>query len=128
MPDRAETPCLVLCDDLIFSSRITGTGEALGLPARVARTPAQLEQLARAQPPACVIVDLHCPGLDITALVPRLREGRGAMPFIVGYGSHVDVATLRRAREAGCDLVLPRSQFVEDLPRELPRWCSRAEV
>ena len=31
-------------------------------------------------------------------------------------------AGLRAAREAGCDLVLPRSKFVEELPRALPGW------
>jgi hypothetical protein len=44
------------------------------------------------------------------------------MPRVVAYGSHVDTATLKAARASGCDPVLPRSKFVEDLPRELPRW------
>jgi hypothetical protein len=29
---------------------------------------------------------------------------------------------LHRAREAGCDRVLPRSQFVEELPTSLVSW------
>ena len=36
-------------------------------------------------------------------------------PTIIGYGSHVDTATLKAARDAGCDVVLPRSKFVEEL-------------
>ena len=44
------------------------------------------------------------------------------MPRMVAYGSHVDAAVLRAAREAGCDPVLPRSKFVEELPRALPEW------
>jgi hypothetical protein len=43
-------------------------------------------------------------------------------PRVVAYGSHVDTATLRAAREAGCDPVLPRSKFVEELPSALPHW------
>ena len=45
------------------------------------------------------------------------RESR-----VVGYGSHVDAATLHAARVAGCDPVLPRSKFVEELPGALPGW------
>jgi hypothetical protein len=43
---------------------------------------------------------------------------------VVAYGSHVDTATLRAAREAGCDVVLPRSKFVEELPTALPTWLA----
>jgi hypothetical protein len=47
----------------------------------------------------------------------------------VAYGPHVHAAALRAAREADCDPVLPRSKFVEDLPRALPAWMTgqRAE-
>jgi len=48
-------------------------------------------------------------------------------PRIIAYGSHVDVATLKRAREAGCDRVMPRSQFVEELPTALISWLAPTE-
>ncbi len=113
---------LLLCDDLLFTSRITGVARDLGLPLRVARTAADL--LAQAVSPTCVLLDLHNEGLVLADVVRQLRE-RG-QPYIVGYGSHVDTATLKQAREAGCDLVLPRSKFVEDLPTALPRWYNGA--
>jgi hypothetical protein len=52
-----------------------------------------------------VIVDLGRPGASgaISAVTGRAR--------IIGYGSHVDRITLDAARAAGCDEVLPRSQF-----------------
>ena len=34
------------------------------------------------------------------------------MPRVMGYGSHVEKELLQAARDAGCDPVLPRSQFV----------------
>ena len=116
---------LFLCDDLLFTSKVTGTGQALGLPIRAVKTLTELLQLAQETPPACVIVELHTPGLVIAELMTAL----GAMtprPYVVGFGSHVDVATLKKAREAGCDLVLPRSKFVEDLPTALPTWFGRS--
>jgi hypothetical protein len=50
-------------------------------------------------------------------------RGRGApIPRVVAYGSHVDAQGLAAARAAGCDLVLPRSKFVEELPTALALW------
>jgi CheY-like chemotaxis protein len=115
---------LLLSDDLMFTSRITATARQLGLEIRTAGAQAGLEQLAVGQAPRCVILDLSNPGLDVGALIRRLREACPRPPFVVGYGSHVDTATLRAAREAGCDLVLPRSKFVEELPKALPDWVA----
>jgi DNA-binding NarL/FixJ family response regulator len=112
---------LLLSDDLIFTSRITATAQAHRLPLKPARAQALLLALAGQEPPACVIVDLDNPGLEVAELLQRLRAAPAA-PFVVAYGSHVDTAALRAARQAGCDLVLPRSKFVEELPLQLPAW------
>ena len=115
---------LLLSDDLIFTSRITGTARALGLSMQTARDVPLLQALARQQAPTGVIVDLANPGLAIADLIVWLKENIWPMPRVVAYGSHVDVETLKKARAAGCDLVLPRSKFVEDLPVQLPEWLS----
>ena len=88
---------LLLCDDLIFTSRIVGAAQAHGLTLRTAKTVAELGRLLQQAPPRCVILDLQLAGLDTNelahtaiALTPR--------PFLVGYGSHVDTATLTRAQ------------------------------
>jgi CheY-like chemotaxis protein len=115
---------LLLSDDLLFTSRITGTARDLGLRVVPARSADALVELARRECPAGVLVDLANPGLDLPALLGRLEEACGTRPRVVAYGSHVDAATLRAARTAGCDPVLPRSKFVDDLPRELPGWLA----
>jgi DNA-binding NarL/FixJ family response regulator len=116
-----EPFALLLCDDLIFVSRIAGTAKAAGLHMRAVKTPAELLQLAQQAPPRCVIADLHTPGLaleqfarDLQALTPKLT--------LVGYGSHVDIETLKLAGDAGFDVVWPRSKFVEELATALPEW------
>jgi CheY-like chemotaxis protein len=117
---------LLLSDDLLFRSRITGTAEVLGLIVHAARSADDLLRQAGQLRPACVLLDLHNPGLDVAAVVRQLK-GQQAAPYVVAYGSHVEAATLRRAREAGCDRVLPRSQFVEELPTALLDWLGRRE-
>ncbi len=118
---------LLLSDDLIFTSRVTGTGTGVGVAVRVAKSPGTLLNLARQQPPGCVILDLSNPGLNIAEFVAALKT-LDPPPTVVAYGSHVDAATLNAARAAGCDHVMPRSQFVEELPKQLAAWAgSRAE-
>jgi hypothetical protein len=124
----AETATgLLLSDDLLFASRIAGTARALGLTLRAARTPAELEARAEAECPRCVVLDLANPGLILNATIPVLKEACPQV-YLVAYGSHVDAATLKAARVAGCDVVLPRSRFVEDLPRQLPVWFAGREA
>ena len=48
------------------------------------------------------------------------------MPFVVAYGPHMNAPVLKEARAAGCDVVMPRSQFVEELGTSLPEWFSQA--
>ena len=115
---------LLLSDDLIFTSRIAGTARALGLTVKAGRSADALLALARQQAPACVLLDLHNPGLDLPDLLRRLAEVCAPLPRVVAYGSHVDTATLKAARAAGCDKVLPRSQFVEELPDALVDWLT----
>src|SRR5947209_2644363 len=123
MPDQPAS-ALLLSDDLIFTSRITGTARSLGLTVRQARSVDALEQMARELAPSCILVDLNLPGLDVPEMIRRLREAAPRMPRLVGYGSHVDAASLKAARAAGCDVVLPRSAFVEQLPEQLPAWMN----
>jgi CheY-like chemotaxis protein len=112
---------LLLSDDLLFRSRITGTAVQLGLTVHTVRTAAELLVQAPQLQPTCVLLDLHNPGLQIAETVAALKA-HTPPPTIIAYGSHVDTATLKRAREAGCDRVLPRSQFVAELPDALPGW------
>jgi ActR/RegA family two-component response regulator len=121
---RTEPAGLLLSDDLIFTSRICGAAQAHGLEVKVARSAEALVELARKHPPRGVLVDLHNPGLEVRELLGRLAEVCPSRPRVVGYGSHVAVEVLRGAREAGCDVVLPRSRFVEDLVTELPGWLA----
>jgi CheY-like chemotaxis protein len=113
---------LLLCDDLIFTSRVTGTARDLGFTFKPARSMEVLRELLLGAGPACVILDLANPGLVVADFMKELHERGEPPPRVIAYGSHVDTATLKAARAAGCDEVLTRSQFVEQLPRRLPEW------
>jgi CheY-like chemotaxis protein len=119
---------LLLCDDLLFASRIIGEARALGLSVKPARSLEKLLEFAGQETPTCVLVDLAFPSLGLPELFRRLGEVCRPLPRVMAYGSHVDAEGLRAARSAGCDPVLPRSKFVEELPHALPQWLSEREA
>ena len=113
----AEDVALV-CTDLLFTSKVTGTGKELGRQVRV--YPSAKSAATAASPDLKIaLLDLsnpkNTPPEDIRAWKAALPDGA----VLIAYGSHVDVPALQAAREAGCDLVLPRSAFVQRLPQLL---------
>jgi CheY-like chemotaxis protein len=117
---------ILLCDDLLFSSRVVGTAKALGLSMHTVKNVADLRVFLEQSTPACVILDLHTLGLDVDEFVRKCSSG-SPRPKLIGYGSHVDTATLKAARDAGLDVVWPRSKFMEELATALPGWFRPAE-
>ena len=117
---------LLVCDDLIFTSRVTTTARAKGLTVAAVKSAEEAVRRAREAPPACVIVDLHT-AADVPALIAGLRAACPAMPRVVAYGSHVNKDLLQAARDAGCDVVLPRSKFAAGLEENLPAWLGRSQ-
>ncbi len=118
---------ILLCDDLIFSSRITATARSQNLTVKTVRDPSRIPDLVNEEGATGALLDLAFPGLNLVKLISELKAKCNSMPRIVGYGSHVDVEGLKAAREAGCDLVLPRSAFVEKLETDLKDWLNASE-
>ena len=102
---------IALVRDLIFASKITATAAAAGICVRLVRDPAMLGTDAAPR----LIVDLNLAGAIEAAQVWKHDAGGE----VVGFVSHVDTATIDRARAAGIDRVLARSRFVELLPELL---------
>ena len=96
---------LVLVRDLMFASKISSTAQALGVTVKMLRDPAKLAGEAGDR----VLVDLNQDGaLEAAAEWKTTSGGR-----VIGFVSHVDRETIDRARAAGIEEVLPRSQFVQ---------------
>jgi DNA-binding NarL/FixJ family response regulator len=117
---------VMLCDDLLFSSKVTTTARALGLTVVPAKTPDAALANAKAIHAVTVFIELHTPGLVLSQFLESLRS-LDPLPRIIAFGSHVDKASLNAAKAAGCDLVMPRSKFVASLETELAGWLSPRE-
>ena len=95
---------LILCRDLLLGSKITSAAQSAGVTYRLVRDAEKLLGLAGNR----LIVDLNQDGA-LDAAVEWKREGGLE---VVGFVSHVDSDTIDRARSAGFDQVLSRSQLV----------------
>jgi DNA-binding NarL/FixJ family response regulator len=94
---------------MLFSSRLLGAAGTLGIDCKIASLPSQVTG-AIAADCRLVCIDLGMGGLDLPAAVAVIR-GTAPAARIVAFGPHVDEALLASAQSAGCDVVLPRSQF-----------------
>ena len=118
---------LVVVPDLFFAARIAETARSLEIELCEA-PPHRALEVARAERPDLVILDLEAPG-DPVGLV-RLLEAEPTLSAtsLVGFCSHVNVVLRRQALEAGADVVLPRSALSAKLPRLLaPERLPRSE-
>ena len=103
---------VALVDDLFFQMKLAETAKLMGIEVKVASTAAALFDLLEPAP-KLVVVDLNARANPIEA-VERLRAA-GHTIRVVAFLSHVQHELAERARAAGCDEVLPRSVFTQNL-------------
>jgi PleD family two-component response regulator len=101
--------------DIFFSAKISAAAKRVGVPVRfvIDESPA-LQEGAGVR--CLLLLDLNDASLRPLELIRRLKAKAPAQPVrIIGYLSHVQRDLMREAQEAGCDVVLPRSAFSQDL-------------
>ncbi|MHB8862395.1 MAG: hypothetical protein ACYC6N_08320 [Pirellulaceae bacterium] len=106
---------LLVTHDLLCSSRVASVASALGTELVLVGDGDELIRRIASVPAGLVLLDLTTPRLQTMDLVPRLRREGPAGMSIVAFGPHVHADALNGAREAGCDKVLPRGQFLNQL-------------
>ena len=127
LPEGTEAAGLLLSRDLIFTSKITGTARELGHRVMVAGNVALASTMIEQWKPKVVFVDLAAGDLvNVPALMSYIKIAPPGTPF-VAFGSHVDVAAMEAAKAAGCDPVMPRSKFSNELPNLIRRFFGALE-
>src|SRR5262249_50348856 len=115
---------LAVLDDLFFTVKINESAKRAGMPITFVKSEKDaLEQAA--QKPSLIILDLNCASVDQLDLVGKLKSNSETKPIsVIGYVSHVQGELKQKAQEAGCDMVLARSAFSQNLPQILKRHSS----
>jgi DNA-binding NarL/FixJ family response regulator len=99
-------------DDLFFQMKLAETAKHLGVEVKVAATTEALLPLLDPAP-KLLIVDLNSRSQPI-ATIQRLRADKNGVR-VIAFLSHVQTELAAQARAAGCDEVLPRSAFTQNL-------------
>ena len=114
----------LLCPDLLFGSKVEGALAAAGH--EVSRYDEEVATRAGAPGSDVLIVDLTAEDIDGATLVESMRFGRELEGVsTLGFYSHVDQRTRRRAEEAGFDLVVPRSRMAREMASLVERLIAR---
>jgi len=114
-PQKTPVRILAAVNDLFFVGKITAAAQRVGVPVEFIRGEPELLQKTDASP-AILLLDLNDARLNPVSLVARLKADplRRAVR-VIGFLSHVQEDLKRAADQAGCDLVLPRSVFSQQL-------------
>ncbi|MBZ5685026.1 MAG: response regulator [Acidobacteriia bacterium] len=78
-------------------------------------------QLNGEEKPSLIIFDLNNNSVKPLTLIPKLKSKLKKGTSIIGFLSHVQGDLKQKAHEVGCDMVLPRSAFSQNLPQLLRR-------
>ena len=112
-----RTAAVALVADMLFASKVRGAASAVGVEAVTVSKGEKLVDEARRLRPRVIFVDIETRGVDVPALIARLKsDAETAGVPVIAFGSHVNADALRAAREAGADRAIARSAFVRDLP------------
>jgi DNA-binding NarL/FixJ family response regulator len=103
---------IALMDDIFFQMKVAETARHLGIEFKVATDADALLGLLEPRP-QLVIVDLNARNQPIDAIV-KLRAASKDIR-VVAFLSHVQRELAEQARNAGCDEVMPRSSFTQNL-------------
>ena len=107
---------IVLIDDLFFQAKLLETAKLTGVALETVATGEQLLIAAAANPAALVIVDLNARQGPLAAVEQLCKKnGPGHPRRVIAFLSHVQTELAERARAAGCQDVMPRSKFTQNL-------------
>ena len=116
---------LAVVEDLFFTVKINESAKRAAVP--VAFVKSQRDALDQAaEHPSLIILDLNFASVDPVDLIRKLKADPAVAKIqLLAYVSHVQGELKQQAQEAGCDMVLARSAFSQNLLQLLIRQKNR---
>jgi CheY-like chemotaxis protein len=126
LPARGDSNSRIFAfvDDLFFAAKIQETARKLNVKVEFAKSDKDLaERMLQngEEKPSLIIFDLNNANAKPLTLIPKLKAKLKKGTSIIGFLSHVQGDLKQKAHEVGCDMVLPRSAFSQNLPQLLRR-------
>jgi PleD family two-component response regulator len=120
---NSKKKIVAVLSDLMFTVKIQEAAKRAGLD--VVFVKSRESAIAQAKDnPAVMIVDLNTTALDALEFVSALKsDSETSKVHLLGYVSHVQADLKQAAQEKGCDTVIARSAFSQNLPTILRRYA-----
>jgi PleD family two-component response regulator len=112
---------LAVVTDLFFAVKLTDAAKRSGLALEFVKDSNEVIEKAQSKP-SLIIFDLNFEAVNPLNLIAQLKsqsETKGIS--LIGYLSHVQGELKMQAQEAGCDMVMARSAFSQNLPQIFKR-------
>jgi PleD family two-component response regulator len=112
---------LAVLSDLFFSAKITETAKRCGLAVEFVTDGTELLEKAGARP-ALIIFDLNFEAVEPLKAIAKLKGNAHTRSIsLLGYLSHAQGELKQQAQEAGCDMVMARLAFSQNLSQIFKR-------
>jgi len=133
MPMNGEehpTRIFAFVDDLFFLAKIQETARKMNVKVEFVKTESDLNERMgeNGDTPSLIIFDLNNAAAKPLSVIPKLKSKLKKATNIIGFVSHVQGDLKVKAQEAGCDMVLPRSAFSQNLAQLLRRHGAPDEL
>jgi len=122
--EHSASRIFAFVEDLFFLAKIQETGRKMNVKVEFVKTEKDLtDRLSNNGDgkPSLIIFDLNNANAKPLTLIPKLKSKLKKGTSIIGFLSHVQGDLKQKAHEVGCDMVLPRSAFSQNLPQLLRR-------
>jgi len=126
IPEDAQTHIYLFVEDLFLTAKINETARKLGV--KVAFVKNEKDALAELMSgddenkPSLIVFDLNNANAKPLTTIPKIKTKLKRSVSIIGFLSHLQGDLKAKAVEAGCDVVMPRAAFSQNLPNLLRRY------
>src|SRR5215471_18354831 len=132
LKQREDAPTRIFCliDDLFFLAKVQEVARKLNVKVEFVKSEKEFDEREGQdgeEKPSLIIVDLNSNSIKPLPVISKLRSRFKKSTSIVGFVSHVQGDLKVKAQEAGCDVVMPRSAFSQNLPSILRRHGANDE-
>ncbi|HVW83671.1 MAG TPA: hypothetical protein VHB50_03285 [Bryobacteraceae bacterium] len=117
---------LAVMSDLFFSVKINDIAKKLGMTVQFLKDKETVLEKIK-EKPSVVIFDLNYDAADPIGLIQAIKsDPETKRVSTIGFVSHVQTDLKMKAQESGCDMVVARSVFAQNLPTILRRHATIA--
>jgi hypothetical protein len=131
IPEDAQTHIYLFIEDLFLTAKINESARKLGVKVAFVKNDKEaLADLTNGEDenkPSLIVFDLNNANAKPLTTIPKLKAKLKRSASIVGFLSHLQGDLKAKAVEAGCDVVMPRAAFSQNLPNLLRRYGVESE-